>query len=68
MSIGAPAIIRIWPDLAPNAVWLIRALSLALLLTSARAVPTMMMERHLQYGRLSVLEVPVGVLRRRRWR
>jgi O-antigen/teichoic acid export membrane protein len=57
VSLGAPYILRIWPDLPPNCVWLLRALSLDLVLTAARVVPTMLMERHLQYGRLSLLEV-----------
>jgi O-antigen/teichoic acid export membrane protein len=57
VGLGAPYFIRIWPDLPQSSVWLLRALSLNLVLTAARVVPTMLMERHLQYGRLSVLEV-----------
>jgi O-antigen/teichoic acid export membrane protein len=54
---AAPLLVRFWPDLQPSAVWLFRALSVELLLTAMRVVPTVLMERELQYGRLSVLEV-----------
>ena len=64
VCLGAPYILRIWPDLPPNCVWLLRALSLDLVLTAARVVPTMLMERHLQYGRLSLLEVFDGTVLR----
>ena len=56
MCLGAPYSSYL-ADLPPNCVWLLRALSLDLVLTAARVVPTMLMERHLQYGRLSLLEV-----------
>ena len=42
VCLGAPYILRIWPDLPPNCVWLLRALSLDLVLTAARVVPTML--------------------------
>jgi len=57
----APLALRIWPDISGNAVWLIRALSLDLFLTAVRVVPTMLMERHLSYGRLATLEVLLTV-------
>jgi O-antigen/teichoic acid export membrane protein len=53
----APQLVGFWPDLPASAVWLFRALSLNLLLTAARVVPTVLMERDLQYTRLSILEV-----------
>jgi len=61
MAAGAPYLLRLWPDLSPDAVWLFRALSLNLLFLSARVVPTMLMERHLLFGRLAVLEVLLTV-------
>ncbi len=47
----------VWPDFPPGSQWLLRALSLELLLTAARTVPALLMERELLFGRLSVLEV-----------
>jgi O-antigen/teichoic acid export membrane protein len=55
--IAAPWMVEFWPDLAQSGVWLFRALSVNLLLTAARVVPTVLMERELQYTRLSILEV-----------
>jgi len=55
--VAAPWMVRFWPDLPESGIWLFRALSLNLLLTAARVVPTVLMERELQYTRLSILEV-----------
>jgi O-antigen/teichoic acid export membrane protein len=53
----APLIVAFWPDMQKEGVWVLRALSVSLLLTSMRTVPMLLMERHLEYGRLSILEV-----------
>ncbi|HET7544659.1 MAG TPA: oligosaccharide flippase family protein [Polyangiaceae bacterium] len=53
----APWAIRIWPALPPGASWMLRALSLSLLLTSMRVIPTILMERELFFGRLSVVDL-----------
>jgi O-antigen/teichoic acid export membrane protein len=58
---GAPYIVRIWPDMKPEGVWVLRALSIDLLLTGLRSAPTLLMERHLQFGRLAVLEVALNL-------
>ncbi len=55
--IVSPLSHRIWTDLPDGSEWLLRALSLELLLTAARTVPSLLMERELQFGRLSALEV-----------
>lgn len=59
--LGAPYIVRIWPDMKPEGVWVLRALSIELLLTGLRSAPTLLMERHLQFGRLAVLEVVLSL-------
>lgn len=59
--VGAPYIVRIWPDMKPEGVWVLRALSIDLLLTGMRSAPTLLMERHLQFGRLAVLEVALNL-------
>jgi len=53
----APYIVRFWPDMKPEGVWVLRALSIDLLLTGLRSVPMLLMERELQFRRLSVLDV-----------
>ncbi|HYQ01107.1 MAG TPA: oligosaccharide flippase family protein [Polyangiaceae bacterium] len=54
---SAPWVVKFWPDLPANAAWLLRALSLSLLLTSLRVVPAILMERELLFGRLSVIDL-----------
>lgn len=55
--VASPLSHRIWTDLPDGSEWLLRALSFELLLTAARTVPSLLMERELQFGRLSALEV-----------
>ncbi|MBI5535072.1 MAG: oligosaccharide flippase family protein [Deltaproteobacteria bacterium] len=50
-----------WKDLPEGSTWLMRAISLSLLLTSLRVVPSIMMERYLKFGRLAILEVLLSV-------
>ncbi|MEO7096468.1 MAG: oligosaccharide flippase family protein, partial [Polyangiales bacterium] len=59
--IGAPYIVRFWPDMPESGVWLFRALSIDFMLTAMRVVPVIQMERHLQFGRLSALEVGLSM-------
>lgn len=59
--LGAPTMIRFWPDMPASGAWLLRALSVNLLLTTLRVIPAILMERHLQFGRLAVLEVILNV-------
>jgi PST family polysaccharide transporter len=55
--IGAPRLVAFWPDMSPKSVWIFRALSIDLVLTSIRLVPALLMERSLEYGKLSTLDV-----------
>lgn len=57
----APTLVRFWPDMDESGAWLFRALSLQLLLTALRVVPAILMERHLQYTRLALLDVALSV-------
>jgi O-antigen/teichoic acid export membrane protein len=54
---AAPYAPVVWRSLPEGSAWLIRALSFSLLFSFLRAVPTIVMERNLQFGRLSILEV-----------
>jgi teichuronic acid exporter len=54
---SAPFVLRFWPDLPHGSEWLMRALSLEMLLTVLRVIPAILMERDLQYGRLSAIDV-----------
>ncbi|GAC1394724.1 MAG: lipopolysaccharide biosynthesis protein [Polyangiales bacterium] len=55
--LGAPLLLRFWPDLPPSGPWLLRALSLEMLLTVLRVIPAILMERELQFARLAILDV-----------
>lgn len=57
VNAGAEGLHLIWTDLPPGSVWLMRALSVGLLLTVLRVIPSILMERELLFGRLSALEV-----------
>ncbi len=54
---AAPFMLDFWRDMSKDGVWVLRALSVDLLLSSARLTPTLLMERELEYGKLSVLDV-----------
>jgi PST family polysaccharide transporter len=55
--LGAPLLRRFWPDMSENGIWVLRALSVDVVLSSARLIPSLLMERDLEYGKLSVLDV-----------
>jgi PST family polysaccharide transporter len=54
---GAGSIRLVWDDLPQGAEWVFRALSLGLLLTVLRVIPSILMERELLFGRLAAVEV-----------
>ncbi len=51
----------VWPDLPAAGPWLLRALSLDLLLTALRTIPSILMERELLFGKLAALDVVVSI-------
>lgn len=55
--VSAPYVVHLWPGLPHSGVWMLRALSLSLLLTSSRVIPAILMERELHFGRLSVIDL-----------
>ncbi len=57
LVLGARGMGLLWRDLPSGYAWLVRVMSLNLLLVSARVVPSILMERELKFGRLAVLEV-----------
>ncbi|MSP25898.1 MAG: hypothetical protein EXR75_12210 [Myxococcales bacterium] len=61
VGLGAPYILRFWPELGADAAWLLQALSVTLLLTALRVIPAILMERDLQFGRLAILDVLLNV-------
>jgi O-antigen/teichoic acid export membrane protein len=58
---AAPFVVRFWPDLPPSSGNLMRALSVGFLLVSLRGLPAILMERSLEFGRLSALEVALSI-------
>lgn len=55
--VGAPWAYVLWPKLPAESTWLLRALTFSLLFSFLRAVPAILMERALQFGRLSAIEI-----------
>lgn len=53
-GLGADVTRWVWKDLPEAAPWILRALALNFLLTSLRVVPTILMERELQFVRLAI--------------
>jgi len=53
----ASGIELIWSELPAGSAWLLRAMSLALLLTAARVAPAVLMERSLKFGHIALLEM-----------
>jgi O-antigen/teichoic acid export membrane protein len=51
----------IWRDLPEGAPWIVRALALNFVFTSARVVPTVLMERELHFVRISILDTVSSV-------
>lgn len=54
---GAPLLVEFWPGMSPQSIWVLRALSLDVTFASARLVPSLLMERELEYSKLSALDV-----------
>jgi teichuronic acid exporter len=53
----APVAATAIPGLPPEAPWMVRVLSIGLLMSSLRTLPSVMMERRLQFGPLAAAEV-----------
>lgn len=51
----------VWKELPAVGPWLLRALSLQLMLTALRVVPCILMERELQFGKLATLDLVLSV-------
>lgn len=54
---AAPFAKRVWPSLPEGSEWLLRALTLSVAFGFVRSVPSILMERDLQFGRLSILQL-----------
>lgn len=52
----APWVVGFWPDLPGETADLLRVLSVSFVLTLARSVPSVLLERQLSFGKLAVLE------------
>lgn len=61
-SLVGEALPRIWTDLPEGTPWIVRALALNYVLTSARVVPTLLMERELLFVRISILDTVNSVV------
>lgn len=55
--LAAPAATAVFAGLPPETAWMIRVLSLGLLMSSLRTLPAVMMERELRFGPLAAAEI-----------
>ena len=61
VAVAADGISLLWQDLPEGTAWLLRALSMCLMITCLRVGPSILMERNLQFGRLASIEVTESV-------
>lgn len=61
VNLAAPLVPLVWPKLPAGSVWLLRALSLQLLLTAVRSVPSLLLERELHFGRVALVDFSMTV-------
>lgn len=54
---AAPFALKIYPDLPPAGVWLIRAMAFAFLFTSLKTVPAILLERNLNFNRIAWVDI-----------
>jgi teichuronic acid exporter len=57
LLLAAPWLVRLYPKVSPDTVWLIRALAFSLYLTSWRSISALQLERHLLYQKLAIVEI-----------
>lgn len=55
--VAAPLVLRFYPTLPPVGVWLIRAMALGFILSSLKTVPTILMERNIEFNRIAAIDV-----------
>jgi lipopolysaccharide exporter len=58
---GAGLLDHVWSDLPTSGPWLLRILALDLFLTALRTIPSILMERRLQFAKLAALDVTLGL-------
>jgi len=54
--VSAPLVLGLWPELPPGTEWLLRGLALTFLFTVLKVVPSLLLERNLRFGRISMIE------------
>ena len=55
--VSAPLVIRIYPSLPASGIWLVRCMAVTFLFTSFRTVPTILMERTLDFRKIAAVDV-----------
>lgn len=54
--VSAPLVLSLWPELPSGTEWLLRGLALTFLFTVLKVVPSLLLERNLRFGRISMIE------------
>ncbi len=55
--VSSPLVIRIYPSLPASAIWLVRGMAVTFLFTSFKTVPTILMERSLDFGKIAIVDI-----------
>ena len=57
LVLGTPLVVKIYPKLGPEHVWLIRVLAFSLVLASLKTLPNVLIQRALRHDKLAVIDV-----------
>ncbi|MBI5903957.1 MAG: oligosaccharide flippase family protein [Deltaproteobacteria bacterium] len=55
--VSSPLVIRIYPSLPESGAWLVRGMAVTFLLASFRTVPTILMERSMDFRRIATVDI-----------
>ena len=55
--VSSPLVIRIYPSLPSSAIWLVRGMAVTFLFTSFKTVPTILMERSIDFRKIAIVDI-----------
>jgi PST family polysaccharide transporter len=57
LILAAPFLVTLYPSLPANAVWLVRAMAMSLVVASLKSVPVLQLERGLDFRRIAYIDI-----------
>ena len=55
--VSSPLVIRVYPSLPASAIWLVRGMAVTFLFTSFKTVPTILMERSMDFRKIAAVDI-----------